>query len=124
MRLASIFLLACLALASSCVLTEFDLEREVFERQIQRVHVGMSIEDFQAVFPQSITRGGDKRSEGMLMAYEVAYSYYSFYDTGNELRNDLTGIERVLTWFFFLDGRLVKYGESEAWPTSPELRAR
>lgn len=124
MRLAPILLLACLALASSCVLTEFDLEREVFERQIQRVHAGMPIEDFQAVFPQSISRGGDKRSEGMVTVHEVAYSYYSFYDTGNEFHNDLTGIERVLTWFFFLDGRLVKYGKPEAWPTSTELRAR
>lgn len=124
MRLASILLLAYLAIASSCVLTEFDLERAVFERQIQQVHVGMSIEDFQAVFPQSISRGGDKRSEGTVTAYEVAYHYFSFYDTGNELRNDLTGLERVLTWFFFLDGRLVKYGEPETWPTSPELRAR
>ena len=76
------------------------------------------------MFPQSISRGGDKRSEGMVTVYEVAYSYYSFYDTGNEFHNDLTGIERVLTWFFFLDGRLVKYGKPEAWPTSTELRAR
>lgn len=108
-------------LVAGCTTTEFDLEKEVFERQIQQVRIGMSFKDFQAVFPQTISRGGDKRSEGMVTAFEVAYNYYSFHDTGNEIRNDFTGTERVLTWFFFLDGKLIKYGKPEAWPTSAKL---
>jgi hypothetical protein len=106
---------------AGCTTTEFDLEKEVFERQIQQVRIGMSFKDFQAVFPQTISRGGDKQSEGMVTAFEVAYNYYSFHDTGNEIRNDFTGTERVLTWFFFLDGKLIKYGKPEAWPTSAKL---
>jgi len=113
--------LSSLVMLGGCATTKFDLDKDVFERQMQQVRVGMSFADFQALFPQTISRGGDRRSEGMVTAFEVAYDYYSFYDTGNELRNDATGTERVITWFFFLDGKLVKYGKPESWPTAAEL---
>jgi hypothetical protein len=54
------------------VLTGFDLEQEVLEPQVEWMHVGMPIENFQAVFSRSISQGGDKRSEGAVTAYEVA----------------------------------------------------
>tara|TARA_Y100000022_G_scaffold60476_1_gene51886 strand:+ start:129 stop:518 length:390 start_codon:yes stop_codon:yes gene_type:complete len=117
------FVVASLGLVSSCAVNEFDLDREVYERQIKQVTLGMSFDEFQSLFPQRISRGGNKGDFGTLVAYEVAYAYYSFAATGAERRNDFTGTERVVTWFFFLNDRLIKTGEEDAWPTEAELRA-
>ena len=118
-----VFVVASLGLVSSCAVNEFDLDREVYERQIKQVTLGMSFDEFQTLFPQRISRGGNKGDFGTLVAYEVAYAYYSFAATGAERRNDFTGTERVVTWFFFLNDRLIKTGEEDAWPTEAELRA-
>jgi hypothetical protein len=117
------FVVASLGLISSCAVNEFDLDREVYERQIKQVTLGMSFDEFQTLFPQRISRGGNKGDFGTLVAYEVAYAYYSFAATGAERRNVFTGTERVVTWFFFLNDRLIKTGEEDAWPTEAELRA-
>ena len=119
----SLFVVASLGLVSSCVVNEFDLEREVYERQIKQVDLGMSFDEFQTLFPQRISRGANKGDFGTLVAYEVAYAYYSFAATGVERRNTLTGAERVVIWFFFLNGRLIKVGEEDSWPTEAELNA-
>ena len=118
-----VFVIASLGLASSCAVNEFDLDREVYERQIKQVSQGMSFDEFQSLFPQRISRGANKGDFGTLVAYEVAYAYYSFAATGAERRNDFTGTERVVTWFFFLNDRLIKTGEEDSWPTEAELRA-
>ena len=118
-----VFVVASLGLISSCAVNEFDLDREVYERQIKQVTLGMSFDEFQGLFPQRISRGGNKGDFGTLVAYEVAYAYYSFAATGAERRNDFTGTERVVTWFFFLNDRLIKTGEEDSWPTEAELRA-
>jgi hypothetical protein len=118
-----VFVVASLGLASSCAVNEFDLDREVYERQIKQVTLGMSFDEFQTLFPQRISRGGNKGDFGTLVAYEVAYAYYSFAATGAERRNVFTGTERVVTWFFFLNDRLIKTGEEDAWPTEAELRS-
>ena len=118
-----VFVVASLGLVSSCAVNEFDLDREVYERQIKQVTLGMSFDEFQSLFPQRISRGGNKGDFGTLVAYEVAYAYYSFAATGAERRNDFTGTERVVTWFFFLNDRLIKTGEENAWPTEAELRS-
>ena len=112
-----------LFMLGSCATNEFDLEREIYERQIKQVHLGMSFDEFQNLFPQRISRGAIKDEFGTLAAYEVAYAYYSFAATGVERRNTITGTERVVTWFFFLNDRLIKTGEVDAWPTAAELRA-
>ena len=119
----AVFLIAGLGLAGSCAVNEFDLEREVYERQIKQVRLGMSFDEFQNLFPQRISRGANKGDFGTLAAYEVAYAYYSFAATGVERRNTFTGTERVVTWFFFLNDRLIKTGEVDAWPTDSEIRA-
>ena len=123
-----VFVIVSLGLASSCAVNEFDLDREVYERQIKQVTLGMSFDDFQSLFPQRISRGANKGDFGTLVAYEVAYAYYSFAATGfaatgAERRNDFTGTERVVTWFFFLNDRLIKVGEEDSWPTEAELNA-
>ena len=119
----SILIIASLGLFSACAVTEFDLEREVYERQIKQVSLGMSFDEFQNLFPQRISRGANKDDFGTLAAYEVAYAYYSFAATGVQRRNTFTGTERVVTWFFFLDDRLIKTGSVDAWPTEAEIRA-
>ena len=119
----SLFVIGSLGFVSSCVVNEFDLEREVYERQIKQVTLGMSFDEFQSLFPQRISRGANKGDFGTLVAYEVAYAYYSFAATGVERRNTLTGTERVLTWFFFLNDRLIKVGEEDSWPTEADLKA-
>ena len=119
----SLFVIASLGLVSSCVVNEFDLEREVYERQIKQVDLDMSFDEFQSLFPQRISRGANKGDFGTLVAYEVAYAYYAFAATGVERRNTLTGTERVVTWFFFLNDRLIKVGEEDSWPTEAELKA-
>ena len=119
----SILIIASLGLFSACAVNEFDLEREVYERQIKQVRLGMSFDEFQNLFPQRISRGANKGDFGTLAAYEVAYAYYSFAATGVERRNTFTGTERVVTWFFFLDDRLIKTGSVDAWPTEAEIRA-
>lgn len=119
----SILIIASLGLFSACAVTEFDLEREVYERQIKQVRLGMSFDEFQNLFPQRISRGANRGDFGTLAAYEVAYAYYSFAATGVERRNTFTGTERVVTWFFFLDDRLIKTGSVDAWPTEAEIRA-
>ena len=73
-----VFVVASLGLISSCAVNEFDLDREVYERQIKQVTLGMSFDEFQSLFPQRISRGGNKGDFGTLVAYEVAYAYYSF----------------------------------------------
>ena len=118
-----VFVIASLGLASSCAVNKFDLDREVYERQIKQVSLGMSFDEFQSLFPQRISRGANKGDFGTLVAYEVTYTYYSFAATGAERRNDFTGAERVVTWFFFLNDRLIKTGEEDSWPTEAELRA-
>ena len=118
-----VFVVASLGLISSCAVNEFDLDREVYERQIKQVSLGMSFDEFQSLFPQRISRGANKGDFGTLVAYEVVYAYYSFAATGAERRNDFTGTERVVTWFFFLNDRLIKTGEEDSWPTETELRA-
>ena len=118
-----VFVVASFGLISSCAVNEFDLDREVYERQIKQVTLGMSFDEFQSLFPQRISRGGNKGDFGTLVAYEVAYAYYSFAATGAERRNDFTGTERVVTWFFFLNDRLIKVGEEDSWPTEAEFKA-
>ena len=118
-----VFVIASLGLASSCAVNEFDLDREVYERQIKQVSLGMSFDEFQSLFPQRISRGANKGDFGTLVAYEVVYAYYSFAATGAERRNDFTGTERVVTWFFFLNDRLIKTGEEDSWPTEAALGA-
>ncbi len=118
-----VFVIASLGLASSCAVNEFDLDREVYERQIKQVTLGMSFDEFQSLFPQRISRGANKGDFGTLVAYEVAYAYYSFAATGAERRNNVTGTERAVTWFFFLNDRLIKVGEEDSWPTEAELKA-
>lgn len=122
-KCVSILIVASLGLFSGCAVNEFDLEREVYERQIKQVRLGMSFGEFQNLFPQRISRGADKGDFGTLAAYEVAYAYYSFAATGVERRNTFTGTERVITWFFFLNDRLIKTGDVDAWPTEAEIRA-
>ena len=123
MKSLGVALIACLSFLTSCAVNEFDLEREVYERQIKQVRLGMPFDEFQNLFPQRISRGANKSDLGTLAAYEVAYAYYSFAATGVERRNTITGTERVVTWFFFLNDRLVKTGEVDAWPTEAELSA-
>lgn len=122
MNLLKVFFVLTLGLVSSCAVTEFDLDREVYERQIKQVRLGMSFDEFQNLFPQRISRGAIKSDVGTIAAYEVAYAYYSFAATGVERRNTITGTERVVTWFFFANDRLIKTGEVEAWPTEAELK--
>ena len=110
----SLLIIASLGLFSACAVNEFDLEREVYERQVKQVRLGMSFDEFQNLFPQRISRGANKGDFGTLAAYEVAYAYYSFAATGVERRNTFTGTERVVTWFFFLDDRLIKTGSVDA----------
>ena len=118
-----VFVIVSSVLASSCAVNEFDLDREVYERQLKQVNLGMSFDEFQSLFPQRISRGANKGDFGTLIAYEVAYAYYSFAATGAERRNNFTGTERVVTWFFFLNDRLIKVGEEDSWPTEAELKA-
>lgn len=118
-----VFVIVSSVLASSCAVNEFDLDREVYERQLKQVNLGMSFDEFQSLFPQRISRGANKGEFGTLIAYEVAYAYYSFAATGAERRNKFTGTERVVTWFFFLNDRLIKVGEEDSWPTEAELKA-
>lgn len=118
-----ILVVVSLGLVSSCAVNEFDIDREVYERQIKQVRMGMTFDDFQSLFPQRISRGANKGDFGTLVAYEVAYAYYSFAATGAERRNTFTGTERVVTWFFFLNDRLIKTGEEDSWPTEAELKA-
>ena len=122
MNILKVFFVLTLGLVSSCAVTEFDLDREVYERQIKQVRLGMSFDEFQNLFPQRISRGAIKSDVGTIAAYEVAYAYYSFAATGVERRNTMTGTERVVTWFFFANDRLIKTGEVEAWPTEAELK--
>ena len=118
-----VFFVFSMGLTSSCAVNEFDLDREVYERQIKQVTLGMSFDEFQGLFPQRISRGANKGDFGTLVAYEVAYAYYSFAATGAERRNDFTGTERVVTWFFFLNDRLIKVGEEDSWPSEAELKS-
>lgn len=118
-----VLIIASSGFVSSCAVSDFDLEREVYERQIKQVRLGMSFDEFQDLFPQRISRGANKGDFGTLAAYEVAYAYYSFAATGVQRRNTFTGTERVVTWFFFLDDRLIKTGSVDAWPTEVEIRA-
>ena len=118
-----VFVIVSLGLASSCAVNDFDLNREVYERQIKQVTLGMSFDEFQSLFPQRISRGANKGDFGTLVAYEVAYAHYSFAATGADRRNDFTGTERVVTWFFFLNDRLIKVGEEDSWPTEAEFKA-
>ena len=64
-----VFVIVSLGLASSCAVNEFDLDREVYERQIKQVTLGMSFDEFQSLFPQRISRGANKGDFGTLVAY-------------------------------------------------------
>lgn len=119
----AVAVISSLGLTTSCAVNEFDLDREVYERQIKQVRLGMSFDEFQNFFPQTISRGAINNDVGTIAAYEVAYAYYSFAATGVERRNTITGTERVVTWFFFANDRLIKTGEADVWPSEAEVRA-
>ena len=65
--------------------------------EIKQVTLGMSFDEFQSLFSQRISRGANKGDLGKLVAYEVAYAYYSLAATGGERRDDFTCTERVVT---------------------------
>ena len=86
-----VFVIVSLGLASSCAVNEFDLDREVYERQIKQVTLGMSFDQFQSLFLQRISRGANKGDFETLIAYEVAYAYYSLL-----LQQERTGVTTSL----------------------------
>ncbi len=123
MKVFRLCVIVVIGVIGGCATNEFDLDREVYERQVKKVEIGMSFDAFQNLFPQRISRGAQKGEFGTLAAYEVAYAYYSFAATGVERRNTITGTERVVTWFFFLNDSLIKTGEAGAWPSAAQIRA-
>ena len=50
-----VFVIASVGLVSSCAINEFDLDREVYERQIEQGNLGVSFDEFKSLFPPRIS---------------------------------------------------------------------
>jgi len=97
------------------------VNKKEYHNRLGNIELGMSKSDFKQIFPESIPRGAKQYSNGSVEVLEVSYGYYSFFPTGSQNRNELTGMEGQPQWFYFYNGKLLQYGNPEDWPSDPDL---
>lgn len=85
--------------------------REKYAAQFARLEPGMPVADFRSAFTESTFVEQRKSEEGTVDAYSVVlrerYRYHN---------NNVIYTQHDEAWFYFRDGKLVKWGEDNDWP--------
>ena len=114
---AASFLLAILSIG--CSLAGIPVDE--FSERTRNIEIGMTKDEFLAVFPEASPRGAKRYSNGVVEVLEIVTTYHSFYPTGNQYRDHLSGIEGTPNWFYFFDEILIQYGRPDDWPKEDDL---
>jgi hypothetical protein len=97
--------------------------QEVYSERLRQVSIGMNLQNYLRVFPESYPGG----QSGGTTAYELSRKadYVTSYDI--TMQNILWGVgspraktERQVLWFYFYDGKLIKWGNPGDWPPAPD----
>jgi len=114
-------LLLCLFSLSACSSTP-GVDTKTYSKQAAKIKLGMTKEEFLAIFPSAEPRGAKMYPKGAVEVLEQKVSQYSFWGSSdpNFRRNEWTGVETRVTWFYFYEGQLVQYGMPNDWPQDPD----
>jgi hypothetical protein len=118
-KIVSIFLIAFCLILIGCAST--GMPKKDYYKKLGEVELGMTKSEFRQIFQESIPRGAKKYPNGSVEVLEVSCEYYSFFPSGNQNRNEWTGMEGQPQWFYFYNGELIQYGNPEDWPSDPDL---
>ncbi len=86
-----------------------------YAQQLDQVSLGMTKPQLRNVFPTIVTRGQTLVDGKQVEAMELAHNYWA--GVGGRLQEDRL-------WFYFFEGRLVKWGHPNDWPAPQELIIR
>lgn|GEM_PF-796063 len=97
------------------------LDRDEYYERLRGISLGVEKNDFLQTFPEAIPRGARQYPNGTVEVMELSYEYYAFMPTGNTNRNEITGMEAQLQWFYFYNDTLIQYGNPNDWPQNPDI---
>lgn len=98
------------------------LSKKDYYQSLRNVQLGMSKSQFVQLFPDSLPRGAKKYPNGTVEVMEITFGEYSFFPSGkNASRNEWTGVESQVQWFYFYNDKLIQYGNPEDWPANPDI---
>lgn len=83
-----------------------------YAQQLENVTLGMSKAEVRKLLPELVVRGQTSVDGQAIEALELDHNYWS--GVGGRLVNDRL-------WFYFQSGKLVKWGQPNDWPQSPDL---
>lgn len=86
-----------------------------YAQQLDNVALGMTKPQLRALFPSIVTRGQTLVGGKQVEAMELSHNYWT--GVGGRLAEDQL-------WFYFFDGKLVKWGRPNDWPAPQELVIR
>ena len=83
-----------------------------YRTQLSKIAPGMELMEFNQTMPDAYVAGQNTVGGKRIDAYEVQHMHddYAHMQTINEK-----------LWFYFSDGRLVKWGRPQDWPTPADL---
>lgn len=111
--------LALLGVISGCANHVYSLSyspiTKEYAQQLDQVSLGMTKPQLRALFPDMVTRGQTAVGGKPVEAMELSHNYWT--GVGGRLQEDQL-------WFYFHEGRLVKWGRPNDWPAPSELIIR
>jgi len=85
--------------------------REKYAAEFARVEPGMSVGAFRDVFKDAIFTEQRRDENGVTEAYSLVFKQRYRYRN-----SDRAFIERDEAWFYFRDGKLIRWGRPSEWP--------
>jgi hypothetical protein len=111
-----ILVMFAMSFLSSCANNVYSLSyssiNKEYEKQLDQVALGMTKEELKGILPNTHLRGSVYVGKEVVEALELEHSYWS--GVGGYLVKDKL-------WFYFHDGKLMKWGKPEDWPQKPDL---
>lgn len=86
-----------------------------YANKLDNVNLGMTKPQVRQVFPDLVTRGQIQVSGRQVEALELSHNYWA--GVGGRLVEDQL-------WFYFVDGKLARWGRPNDWPSSQEVVIR
>lgn len=97
--------------------------QEVYSERLRQVSIGMNLQNHLLVFPESYVGG----QSGGTTAYELTRKAKYVTTDDIDRQNYIWGAgspraktERQVLWFYFYDGKLIKWGNPGDWPPTPD----
>ncbi len=107
--LASHFLVGC---ANEVYSFSYTPITKQYSKQLDSLNLGMTKSEVRNIIPDLILRGQTSVDGQSIEALELQHNYWA--GVGGRLINDRL-------WFYFANGRLVKWGQPNDWPQKPDL---